>query len=157
MERRIAVRGIVIEGGRLLAVKLRKYKGSGLASDHWCAVGGGIDPREPLVAALQREFKEETGVLPIVGGLLFVQQYIHNNTENLEFFFHVTNTEDFKDIDLSKTSHGAMEIAEIGFIVPQESKLLPSFLTEIDFLTYDTNSSTQYFDNITGVHYGTNN
>lgn len=151
MNRRVAVRAIIIDNGKLLAVRLKPYggTGAGIASDQWCTVGGGVDAGEPLIPALEREVLEETGIMPKVGNLLFVQQFLHKETEQMEFFFHVSNTEDFKNIDLAKTSHGVEEIAEIDFIATAESKLLPKFLTHIDFNNFNTTIPTQFFNYIT--------
>lgn len=148
MNRRVAVRGIIIDDGKLLAVRLNQYQGTGvgLASDKWCTIGGGVDPGEPLIPALQREVIEETGIKPSIGRLLFVQQFLYKDTEQMEFFFHITNAEDFRNIDLSKTSHGLEEIAEIGFIATKGSTLLPKFLTDIDFGQFDTTAPVQFYD-----------
>ena len=91
--------------------------------------GGGLDEGEALIPGLEREMAEETGVRPDVGNLLYVQQFTYNDKDYLEFFFHVTNSEDYLHIDLSKTTHGAEEIAEIGFVNPAATKILPEFLT----------------------------
>ena len=49
--------------------------------------------------------------------------------EFIEFFFHITNSKDYLNIDLSKTTHGEEEIEEIGFINPADNYVLPQFLT----------------------------
>jgi hypothetical protein len=71
---------------------------------------------------------EESGIKPIVGNLLYVQQFTHGEKEYLEFFFHITNSKDYLHIDLSKTTHGMEEIEEIGFVDPSTAHLLPEFL-----------------------------
>jgi hypothetical protein len=72
---------------------------------------------------------EETGVVPKVGELLYIQQFIYGGSEYLEFFFHVTNSKDYLEIDLSETTHGDLEIAEVAFVDPSDSYVLPEFLT----------------------------
>lgn len=131
MVRRISVRGIVMHEGKLLCVRLRPYKGSLRLqgdSDYWCLPGGGLDEGEALIAGVEREMVEETGVKPVVGNLLYVQQFTHGDRDYIEFFFQVTNDEDYLNIDLSETTHGETEIAEIGFIDPAEKHVLPEFL-----------------------------
>jgi len=149
--RRVAVRAIIINDNKLLCVRLKKYPGSisddGL--DFWCTPGGGVDVGEPLIPALERELIEETGIKPIVGNLLYVQQFQHKDWEHLEFFFHVTNSEDYEQIDLESTSHGAIEIAEAGFIYPAKNTVLPSFLTEVNLVSDSTKGITRIFDNFT--------
>jgi 8-oxo-dGTP pyrophosphatase MutT (NUDIX family) len=148
MNRRVAARGIFIKDGKLLAVRLKPYGGTGvgLPSDKWCTIGGGVDPGEALIPALEREIVEETGIKPDIGNLLFVQQFMYKDTDQTELFFNITNVDDFQAIDLSKASHGFEEIEEIGFVDPSTTKLLPKFLTEIDFRTYDSNAPTKFYN-----------
>jgi 8-oxo-dGTP pyrophosphatase MutT (NUDIX family) len=150
MDRRIAVRGIFVKDGRLLCVKLKPYDktGSGASGDFWCTIGGGVDVGESLVPALEREILEETGIRPIVGNLLYVQQFMHNNREHIELFFNITNVEDYTQIDLSKTTHGAKEIAEIAFIDTAAHTVMPKFLTELDFSRFNPKLPTQFYSYI---------
>jgi 8-oxo-dGTP pyrophosphatase MutT (NUDIX family) len=144
MERRIAVRAVIIQDNKMLCVKLKAYRDS-RPNEFWCTIGGGLDPGESLIEGLKREVIEEVGVVPEVGNLLFVQQYRNEKQESIEFFFHVTNTEDFMNIDLSKTTHGTKEIGEIEFIDPKTENILPRFLSEAN-LEDPTNQTTQVFN-----------
>ncbi|HLB66115.1 MAG TPA: NUDIX hydrolase, partial [Candidatus Saccharimonadales bacterium] len=132
MIRRVAVRGIIVSNGKLLCARLKAYGGK-QATDYWCVPGGGIDIGEAAIPALEREIFEETGVKPSVGSLLYLQQYPYEHGEQMEFFFHIKNPKDFIDIDLSKTSHGEEEIAEIDFVEPASTNILPKFLTTESF------------------------
>jgi 8-oxo-dGTP diphosphatase len=129
MTRRVAVRGIVLHEDKLLCVKLKPYRGH-LKRDnsYWCLPGGGLDEGETLLDGIEREMVEETGIKPVVGNLLYVQQFTHGEKDYPEFFFHITNGEDYIDIDLSKTTHGLEEIEEIDFIDPTTAHILPEFL-----------------------------
>jgi len=91
--------------------------------------GGGVEEGEALTDAIRREMIEETGVTPQVGNLLYIQQFSFKDEEHLELFFHITNGEDYLQVDLSKTSHGTAEIAEIKFVDPATTVILPKFLT----------------------------
>jgi len=144
MNRRIAVRGIFVKDGKVLCVKLKPYKEK-ITVDFWCTVGGTVDEGESFIAALEREVLEETGVMPTIGGLLFVQQYLHKEVENIEMFFNIINVTDFENIDLAKTTHGLEEIADIDFIDASKETILPKFLSEIDFANFDPNSPTKFF------------
>lgn len=95
----------------------------------WCVPGGGLDEGEALIPGLKREILEEIGIKAVVGNLMYIQQFAYNGVEFLEFFFHVTNAKDYLQVDLSKTTHGATEIAEINFVDPVTTNILPKFLT----------------------------
>lgn len=129
MTRRVSVRAIVLHQGKLLCVRLKPYhEVSASMASSWCLPGGGLDEGEALIPGLEREMLEETGIAPKVGNLLYVQQFTYNDKDYLEFFFHVANGQDYLHIDLSKTTHGADEIAEIGFVDAASTKILPEFL-----------------------------
>lgn len=129
MIRRISVRGVVLHEGKLLCVRLKAYK-EHLKRDnsYWCLPGGGLDDGEALVDGVKREMLEETGVEAQVGDLLYVQQFSHGEKDYLEFFFHITNSQDYIDIDLAKSTHGETEIEEIEFVDPKTVRVLPEFL-----------------------------
>jgi ADP-ribose pyrophosphatase YjhB (NUDIX family) len=132
MNRRVSVRAIVLDGNKLLCVKLKQY--NELAStmdDHWCLPGGTLEEGEAIIPALEREMIEETGIKPVVGELLYIQQFAEPGKakEHLEFFFHVLNTREYRAVDLTQTTHGTEEIEAIEFVDPKNTKILPAFLT----------------------------
>jgi len=145
--RRISVRAIILHKGNLLCVRLKPYQGALSVSkdEWWCLPGGGLDEGEPLLDGIRREMLEETGIEPTVGNLLYVQQFTHGDKEYLEFFFHVTNAEDYLDIDLSKTTHGAVEIEAIGFVDPKAITILPEFLNTEDLALQATGTNPVKF------------
>lgn len=139
---RICVRAIVLHEGKLLAVRLNHYEGAiKLPQDFWCLPGGGVDEGEALTDALHREMLEETGIAPQLGNLLYVHQFSDAGMNFVEFFFHVTNGQDYLQIDLSKTTHGEHEIAEQGFVDPATTSLLPKFLSTADLVAKATDQS----------------
>ena len=118
------------KNGKIFAQKLKRGEGT---TDYWCTPGGGLDPHESLQAGLVREMIEETGVSPEIGKLLYIQQYHEENgREYLEFFYHITNVDDYETIDLASTTHGEIEVAEYGFIDPAQENILPAFLQSTD-------------------------
>jgi len=149
--RRVAVRGVILKNNKLLCVRLKKYPGriSNEGQDFWCTPGGGVDIGEPLIPALKRELIEETGIKPDVGQLLYIQQFQHKNWEHLEFFFHITNSEDYEDINLEATTHGATEIAEVDFIDLTDHTVLPVFLTKEDLVSDAATANTKVMNNFT--------
>lgn len=142
--RRIATRGIIFKDGKILAQKLKNKTG---VNPFWCMPGGGLDPQETLIDGVKREMLEETGITPKVGRLLFVQQFTSDRPdcdEELEFFFHIENPEDYESINLDTTSHGTIEVASCSFVDPSEY-ILPSFLQTIDIATYINEVKPVYF------------
>lgn len=127
--RRVCVRGLIYKDGKLFGQRLHRANG-----DWWCTPGGGVEPMESLHDALTREMIEETGVKPVIGRLVFVQQFAtkgstsHGEEEQLEFFFLIENASDYEVIDFENTSHGTLEIAEYGFVDPTEKNMLPAIL-----------------------------
>lgn len=133
--RRIATRGIIFKDGKLLCQKLTAYRRE--ERDFWCTPGGGLDDGEPLEAGLYREMVEETGIAPKIGRLLFVQQFTEDGEkEQMEFFFHIENAEDYEEIDLAATTHGEEEVELVEFIDPREHFVLPKFLQSADIQKY---------------------
>lgn len=133
--RRVNVRGIIFKNGKLLAQQLTPDS-DGIARNYWCTPGGGIDDGESLHQGLYREMIEETGIAPKIGKLIFIQQFHDGTKEQLEFFFHIENPDDYETIDLATTSHGMKEINEVAFIDPITTNLLPKFLTTLDIQPY---------------------
>ncbi|MDD3035498.1 MAG: NUDIX domain-containing protein [Candidatus Saccharimonadaceae bacterium] len=142
--RRINVRGIIFKDGKLFCQKLKPDL-RGVERDFWCTPGGGLDENEPLEQGLTREIVEETGIIPHIGRLLFIQQFYDGRVENIEFFFHIENASDFEKIDLNKTSHGTLEIKECKFVDPKTADILPKFLKVIDIESYIEYTRPVYF------------
>ncbi|MBM3210137.1 NUDIX domain-containing protein [Candidatus Saccharibacteria bacterium] len=90
--RRVNLRGIIYKDGKILCQRL-KSGSDGIERDYWCTPGGGIDFGESLHEGLTREMIEETGIKPEIGNLLFVSQFHDGEKEQLEFFFHIKNTD----------------------------------------------------------------
>lgn len=153
MERRVNVRGIIVnDNGHIFAVKHRTHTGA--ESEYWATPGGGLDLGEPLLDGLAREMIEETGIKPVIGKLLFIQQYVGirktgEKQEGMELFYLITNSQDYVgEIDFSAASHGH-EIAKAAFIDPKTNDILPDFLRTIDVASYVKNDLPVYcIDNL---------
>ena len=143
MTERVNVRGIILKNGKLFAQQLTPDH-NGIERDFWCTPGGGLNKGEPLVDGLNREMVEETGVIPDIGKLLFIQQFADERGSLLEFFFHIKNADDYETINLSSTSHGELEIKDFGFVDVTTHNVLPAFLQKIDIQDYITNDKPVY-------------
>jgi ADP-ribose pyrophosphatase YjhB (NUDIX family) len=150
IDRRVNVRGIIYKDDKILAQKLLPGI-DGAARNYWCTPGGGLEENESLIEGLTREMVEETGIVPKIGKLLFIQQFQdnsgHREKEQLEFFFNIENVDDYKVIDLSKTSHGLIEIQTTDLINPKTSYILPKFLQTIDIHDYVVNNRPVFIFN----------
>jgi ADP-ribose pyrophosphatase YjhB (NUDIX family) len=116
-----------------LAVK--HINSNGEAAAYYAVPGGGVDPHESLEDGLRRELREELGVEATVGKLLCIQQFNSERAgyeEELEFFFAVTNVDDFEKLDISATSHGAIELAVCKYVDPRTVTIYPRFLQTVD-------------------------
>lgn len=140
--RLICVRGIIYRAGKLFCQELKRKDGS--LAGFYCTPGGGLDPGESLIDGVKRELVEETGVIPQVGKLLFIQQYSDKDGEYLEFFFHIENTEAYEAIDLDQTSHGTIEVDHCEFVDPKLEHVLPEFLSTIDIESYIVQEKPPY-------------
>lgn len=126
---RIAVRGVIVYKNKLLCVRLKKY-GEAIPGDYWCLPGGTVESGEKLVPAIRRELLEELGVDAKVGKVLYIHEFHYNKNDHLEFFFEITNPQDFINLDLSKASHAAEELEEVKFLSTNKHHILPKILTE---------------------------
>ncbi len=73
---RVAPKAVIVQDGKLLAIKNRDAEG------FWYILpGGGQEPGEPLDDALRRECREEAGIDVQVGALLYARDYIGRNHE----------------------------------------------------------------------------
>ncbi|MEQ8291102.1 MAG: NUDIX hydrolase [Roseovarius sp.] len=68
---RLAVRAVIVEGGRLLLVNAYPGRQSAL----WCAPGGGVEMHSSLEDNLAREVYEETGLTISVGDPCLVNEF----------------------------------------------------------------------------------
>ena len=145
-KRRVNVRALIYNDGKILAVKHKSETGEEPA--YWAVPGGGLDPFESLEEGVAREVYEELGIKAQVGRLLFVQQFKSTRPardEGLEFIFLIENADDFLDIDLSKSTHGEAELARCEFIDPQTETIMPSLLSKLDLKSYSERIHPVFF------------
>lgn len=68
----VAVGAVIMDGDRLLVVQRQDPPHAG----RWAVPGGRVEPGEPLVAAVAREVREETGLEVEVGDVAWVGETI---------------------------------------------------------------------------------
>lgn len=120
---KMGARGIIEHDGKFLLVR------NIVSPDFWCLPGGGVESGEDILSAITREIVEETGIVPVVGRLLYVHQIEGSDGYGVpEFIFHIKNGHDFLNVDITKSSHGQAELAEIAFVDVSGVTLLPKFL-----------------------------
>lgn len=104
----IKCRGVMIHNDKLLVVK---HSGT-----HFFALPGGhIKTRENPKECVERELFEEFGVKPVVGRLLYISQFDDPGKSFMEFFFEVTNIQDYLDTSKLKGTH-SHELLDIFWI-----------------------------------------
>ena len=70
MDKRISVRGIIIEDDEVYAIFRRKIRNDGVVKEYYVIPGGGMKSEETLQKTLKRELKEELSIdVEIIGYL----------------------------------------------------------------------------------------
>lgn len=121
---KIRCRAIILHEEKLLVVKHRPE------SDYYALPGGHLEPGESLLECVAREIVEELGVQPEIRRLLYIHTFEDKDKiVSMEFFFEVTNSIDFINLDGLERTH-AFELAEIKWAVPADGlKIRPEQVT----------------------------
>ena len=83
MEKRVSVRGIIIDGDKVYAIFRRRVNDDGTFKEYYVIPGGGLEKGETLEETLKRELKEELSIdVDIIGYLGFDE----NDTSIAHFF-----------------------------------------------------------------------
>ena len=132
---RTAARALIIEDGRLLAIKMRD--GSGI---FYILPGGGQRHGETLVDGLKRECAEEIGSAVEVGDLVYVREYIGRNhafSAAHKAFHQVENVFECRLVDAAAigtgTAHDKKQVGVEWLPVDRlaDYRLLPSALADL--------------------------
>ncbi len=121
----IRLRAIIIHNDKLLIVKH-----AGVPGNTTALPGGKLEFGEDIKKGMERELVEELGVTPVLGRLLYINNWVYSDVQNIEFFFEVTNSKEYFNADVLKGTH-SFEISEILWISPhEENTLLPKQFAE---------------------------
>ena len=121
----VKVRAIITHQEKLLVVQHSRTNFTALP-------GGHLEYGEDLKECLSREIVEELGVKPEIGKLSYVNMFIEekDNRHYLEFFFEVTNGEDYLDIEKLPRTH-ASELTRTVWVSPTDDiDILPRGLAK---------------------------
>lgn len=115
----IRCRALIINDGKLLTVKQHKYNNFvSLPGGH---LEWGENPQECMI----REIVEELGVKPELGKLLYINNFMEEEKQSIEFFFEVTNSKDFEKFETLERTHG-FELDETAWVsASDETIILP--------------------------------
>ncbi len=106
----VRARGIIINEGKLLVVKHPSNISYGVLP------GGHLEWKEDIKECLLREIVEELGIIPKIGRLLYINNYIEKETtQSIEFFFEIINSNDYINLENVERTH-SHEIAEIIWV-----------------------------------------
>lgn len=120
----VRCRGIIVHDGKLLVVW---HDGN---MNYAALPGGHLEWGEDIKSCLQREIVEELGIEPVLGRLLYINNFTEENQQSIEFFFEIKNGEEFMKWNEKNRSH-AHELAEVRWISPtDEVKIRPKKLEE---------------------------
>lgn len=106
----IRTRAIIFHNNKLLVVKHSPE------ATFYSLPGGHLEWSEDIRKSLKREIVEELGIEPQIGRLLYVHNFIQEEKiHSIEFFFEVTNSEDYLDTAKLSGTH-RHEISDIRWV-----------------------------------------
>lgn len=121
----VRCRGIILYNSKLLVVK---HPGN---TSYAALPGGHLEWGEDVKSCISREIVEELGVKPVIGRLLYINNFSDGDgAPSVEFFFEITNGADYEGCEKLIRSH-AFELAEIDWVSPADDiKILPKQIGE---------------------------
>ena len=117
----VRVRGVIVDSeGKLLVVH---HTGN---TSFAALPGGHLEWGETVHDALSREMVEELGVVPVIGRLLYVNNFTEKDSiQSIEFFFEILNGDDYKNLDGLERTH-AHELDDVVWISKTDDmKIMP--------------------------------
>jgi 8-oxo-dGTP pyrophosphatase MutT (NUDIX family) len=129
---RVAIYGVLVEGHSVLMTETKVPSGTTMNFP-----GGGLELGEAPLAALQREFLEETGCSVVVGELLFASQRFQQNpdypSEQLMHLYYRVHRE--KE-EVTSAGNGD-DVVGTAWIQPEKISLLRIMPADLEFILSD--------------------
>ncbi len=120
----IRCRAVIVYNNKLLVVKHAP------SSSFYSLPGGHLEYAENIHDAMKREIIEELGIEPQIGRLLYVNNFIEEVKQSIEFFFEITNPESFLDTENLSGTH-RFELSEICWVDKNDNpNILPKSIQE---------------------------
>jgi len=96
---------------------------------YWYPPGGVVGIKESAEEALSRIVYRQTGIKPQIQTLVYIREYSRSKVLQLELYFSIRNSHDFRQVKTSKLLESDESVDEISFIKPKRADgLHPSFL-----------------------------
>jgi ADP-ribose pyrophosphatase YjhB (NUDIX family) len=121
----VRCRGIILHENKLLVVR---HPGN---TSYAALPGGHLEWGEDVRGCISRELVEELGVKPVIGRLLYINNFSDGDgAPSVEFLFEIANSADYVGCEKLPRSH-AFELAEILWASPVDDiKILPMMVGE---------------------------
>jgi ADP-ribose pyrophosphatase len=130
----VAVGGVIIEDKKILLVKRNKAPHKG----EWAIPGGSVKPGETLQRAVEREIREETGLVVSAKDPIYVFDFIERGKQG-HLSFHYVIVDIRADVVAGRV-HPSDDAADARWFTPEEIKKFRitgttrEFLKKIQFL-----------------------
>lgn len=120
----IRCRALIIHDGRLLVVKHTPE------STFYALPGGHLEWGEGIKECMSREIEEELGIKAELGRLFYVNTFMDEEVQSIEFFFEVKNSKDYADLKKLTGTHSS-EIHEFRWVGKNDdARILPPGIDE---------------------------